>query len=70
MSLTQVFPSVDLAHKPTPLERLNNLSADLGIELWIKRDNCTGLAFGGNKTILYLHTVGAPALFGDPELVD
>lgn len=50
MSLTQAFPSVDLSYKPTPLERLNNLSADLGIEFWIKRDDCTGLAFGGNKT--------------------
>ncbi len=50
MSLTEAFPSADLAHKPTPLERLHNLSVDLGIDLWIKRDDCTGLAFGGNKT--------------------
>lgn len=50
MSLTEAFPSADLAHKPTPPERLHNLSADLGIDLWIKRDDCTGLAFGGNKT--------------------
>ena len=34
---------------PTPLERLDNLSADLGIDLWIKRDDLTELGMGGNK---------------------
>jgi len=44
------FPRVRLAHLPTPLEPLPRLSEELGIELWIKRDDCTGLAGGGNKT--------------------
>ena len=44
------FPRVRLAHLPTPLEPLPRLSEALGIELWIKRDDCTGLAGGGNKT--------------------
>ncbi|WP_254452975.1 D-cysteine desulfhydrase family protein [Ruegeria atlantica] len=35
---------------PTPLERLDNLSAELDIDLWLKRDDLTGLSFGGNKT--------------------
>lgn len=35
---------------PTPLERLDRLSAELGIDLWLKRDDLTGLGFGGNKT--------------------
>ena len=36
---------------PTPLEPLTRLSAHLGgPRLWIKRDDCTGLATGGNKT--------------------
>ena len=40
-----------LGHFPTPLERLDRLSEFLGgPEIWIKRDDCTGLAFGGNKT--------------------
>ncbi len=40
-----------LGHFPTPLERLDRLSDFLGgPEIWIKRDDCTGLAFGGNKT--------------------
>ena len=45
------FPRIFLAHLPTPLERLDRLSKDLGgPEIWIKRDDCTGLSTGGNKT--------------------
>lgn len=45
------FPRVRLAHLPTPLEHMPNLSKRLGgPELFIKRDDCTGLATGGNKT--------------------
>ena len=44
------FPRVRLAHLPTPLEPAPRLSEALGIDLWIKRDDCTGLAGGGNKT--------------------
>jgi D-cysteine desulfhydrase/L-cysteate sulfo-lyase len=48
--LTDDFPRVDLAHTPTPLEPMANLSAELGgADIWIKRDDCTGLAMGGNK---------------------
>ncbi len=34
---------------PTPLHRLPRLSDELGVDLWIKRDDLTGLALGGNK---------------------
>ncbi len=45
------FPRVSLAHLPTPLEHLPRLSAELGgPQVWVKRDDCTGLATGGNKT--------------------
>ena len=44
------FARVRLAHLPTPLEPLPRLSEELGVDLWIKRDDCTGLAGGGNKT--------------------
>jgi len=45
------FPRVRLAHLPTPLEPMDRLSKLLGgPRLWIKRDDCTGLASGGNKT--------------------
>jgi D-cysteine desulfhydrase family pyridoxal phosphate-dependent enzyme len=50
MSLTKDFPRVELSHTPTPLELLKNVSAEFGTEVWIKRDDCTGLAFGGNKS--------------------
>ena len=42
---------VPLAHLPTPLERAPRLADALGItgELWVKRDDCTGLAGGGTK---------------------
>lgn len=43
------FPRHRLAHLPTPLEKAPRLGAALGIDLWIKRDDCTGLAGGGNK---------------------
>lgn len=50
MSLSQ-FPRVALAHLPTPLEHLPRLSKHLGgPEIYVKRDDCTGLATGGNKT--------------------
>ena len=45
------FPRVHLAHLPTPLEHLPNLSKALGgPDIYIKRDDCTGLGTGGNKT--------------------
>ncbi len=44
-------PRVRLAHLPTPLEELPRFSRQLGgPSVFIKRDDCTGLAFGGNKT--------------------
>lgn len=45
------FPKVDLIHLPTPFRKLENLSAELGgPSIFIKRDDLTGLAFGGNKS--------------------
>jgi len=43
------IPRVSVAHLPTPVEPLRYLSTELGINLFIKRDDLTGLAFGGNK---------------------
>ncbi len=49
--LTERLYRVSIGHLPTPLEPLHRLSAMLGgPELWIKRDDQTGLATGGNKT--------------------
>ena len=45
------FPRMRFAHLPTPLEHMPNLSRMLGgPEIWIKRDDCTGMSTGGNKT--------------------
>jgi D-cysteine desulfhydrase family pyridoxal phosphate-dependent enzyme len=46
-----VFPRRDLAHLPTPLQKMENISRELGgPEIYMKRDDLTGLAFGGNKS--------------------
>ncbi len=45
------FPRLHFAHLPTPLEPMTNLTRLLGgPRLYVKRDDCTGLATGGNKT--------------------
>jgi len=45
------FPRIRITHGPTALEPMHRLTAALGgPNLWIKRDDCTGLATGGNKT--------------------
>ena len=50
MDLTH-YPRIRCGHWPTPLEPMSNLSAELGgPQLWVKRDDCTGLSTGGNKT--------------------
>lgn len=45
------FRTISLCHLPTPLRKLENLSKALeGPDIYIKRDDLTGLAFGGNKS--------------------
>lgn len=44
------FDKVELTHTPTPLQRIEHLpELPDGVDLWLKRDDLTGLAFGGNK---------------------
>ncbi|MFP3855373.1 MAG: 1-aminocyclopropane-1-carboxylate deaminase/D-cysteine desulfhydrase [Anaerolineales bacterium] len=50
MKKLEVLPRTPLANLPTPIQPLPRLGSELGIELWVKRDDLTGLAFGGNKT--------------------
>lgn len=40
---------IPLILAPTPVHRLDRLSMELGLDLWIKRDDLTGFAMGGNK---------------------
>ena len=45
------FPRIKLGHMNTPIEFLPRLTEKIGkAEIWIKRDDCTGLSTGGNKT--------------------
>ena len=54
------FPRIRLGHFPTPLEFMPRLSEALGgPEIWIKRDDCTGLSTGGNKTRKLEYLMGA-----------
>ena len=43
------FPRVSLGVFPTPIQRLDNMSAALGTNVYIKRDDLTGIGLGGNK---------------------
>lgn len=64
------FPRVHLVQAPTPLEPLPRLSAHLGgPTLWIKRDDCTGLATGGNKTRKLEFLVGEALAQGADTLI-
>lgn len=43
------FPRVSLGVFPTPIQRLNNISAMLHTNVYVKRDDLTGIGLGGNK---------------------
>ena len=49
MSGLLALPRVALATAPTPLQPAPRLSEALGTEIWLKRDDLTGLGLGGNK---------------------
>lgn len=44
-----VVPRVRLCCLPTPCHQLKRIGSELGLDLWIKRDDLTGFAAGGNK---------------------
>jgi 1-aminocyclopropane-1-carboxylate deaminase/D-cysteine desulfhydrase-like pyridoxal-dependent ACC family enzyme len=47
--LVDRIPFVPLADLPTPLERMHRLSAEMGADIWLKRDGLTHPIYGGNK---------------------
>ena len=64
------FPRVELAHLPTPIEPLERLSRMLGgPKIWIKRDDQTGLATGGNKARKLEFLVGDAMAQGADTLI-
>ena len=53
------LPRVSLGSWPTPLVPLRRLGDALGLDLWMKRDECSGLALGGNKARKLEFVLGA-----------
>lgn len=43
------YPRVELNQRPTPLQKLEHLSAALNVNFYLKRDDLTELTFGGDK---------------------
>ncbi|MBI5880390.1 MAG: D-cysteine desulfhydrase family protein [Chloroflexi bacterium] len=57
--MIEKMPRARIAHLPTPLDEASRLSAALGgPRILIKRDDMTGLAFGGNKTRKLEYLIG------------
>jgi L-cysteate sulfo-lyase len=64
------FPRVRFAHLPTPLEPMPSLTRLLdGPQLYVKRDDCTGLATGGNKTRKLEFLIGEALAQGADTLI-
>ncbi|WP_044870946.1 D-cysteine desulfhydrase [Pseudomonas sp. LFM046] len=55
------FPRLELVPSPTPLEKLERLSSKLGRDVFVKRDDITPFALGGNK-VRKLEFLAADAL--------
>ncbi len=70
MTTLDAFPTFPLAHLPTPFEAWARLGAAIGHpKLFAKRDDCTGLAFGGNKTRKLEFLIGDALATGATSLV-
>jgi len=63
------IPRVELAQVPTPLVKLGRLSQQIGVELWVKRDDLTGLLESGNKTRKLEFLVGEALAQGADTLI-
>jgi D-cysteine desulfhydrase/L-cysteate sulfo-lyase len=63
------FPRVEATHAPTPIEHLPRLGGAHGLDLWVKRDDCTGIAFGGNKVRQLEFYIGAAQAKGADTLL-
>ena len=64
------LPRKSLANLPTPLEPCPGLSRELGgPDIWVKRDDLTGLAMGGNKTRMFEYVLGAAIAEGADTVV-
>ena len=62
-------PRVDLATLPTPLQRAPRLSRELGVEVWLKRDDVGSLGLTGNKVRKLEFTLGEALAVGADTVV-
>ncbi|AXC50200.1 pyridoxal-phosphate dependent enzyme [Paracoccus suum] len=68
--MLDTFPWVDLVGAPTPLERMSRIGEVLGHPaIWVKRDDCMPLAFGGNKVRSLEFWIGEAKAQGSDMLV-
>jgi L-cysteate sulfo-lyase len=65
----QEFPRVKLAALPTALDHAPRLSHELGVSLYLKRDDNTGLALGGNKARKLEYLAGQALALGCDTLI-
>lgn len=64
------IPQVDIGHFPTPLEECPRLTEALGgPRIYIKREDCSGLAMGGNKVRQLTFTIGEAVAQGADTIV-
>jgi D-cysteine desulfhydrase len=67
--VTTTPPRIELALAPTPVMKLERLSRRLGVELWVKRDDLTGLLESGNKVRKLEFLVGDALAQGADTLI-
>ena len=63
------LPRVGLVAAPTPLQPAARLSAELGVDVWFKREDLTGLGLGGNKLRGLEYLIGDARSRGCDQLV-
>lgn len=63
------FPRAAIGHLRTPLEAMPNLGRELDLSLFVKRDDCTGIGFGGNKVRQLEYYLGAAQTAGADVLL-
>ena len=55
------YPRVSLTRVPTPLDRVTRIGEQIGLDLYLKRDDLTDLAMGGDKPRKLEFVLGAAA---------
>lgn len=64
------FPNrIPMANLPTRIEMLNRFSQELGVSVFIKRDDLTGMEFSGNKIRKLEYSVGEAVNMGADTLI-